>query len=193
MALTKTQGTSVLALQSVLANTQVISSVQTLSTEVAATLFVHIGRQAIPDGGPIKIRVEASAKSSGNGYWFPLQTYIGGVGTCRSTAVSGTVSSGTGLITVGSTEGFKVGDLVFIQNGTLANSEFGRIKSIVDNTSITIEDNLANAQTSSTIFSLAESFQFSFDASGFARIRVIADGIKCSQAFAVDAFMVTAV
>ena len=72
MAITKTVGTSVLALQSIAANSQVISSVQTLTTDQAATIFIQFGRQAKPDGGQVRFRVEASPKSSNDGFWVPI-------------------------------------------------------------------------------------------------------------------------
>ena len=55
------------------------------------------------------------------------------------------------------------GDYIMIRNSTVANSEWGRIKSIVANTSITIEDNLLNAQTGSVIFSNAECYAIPVD------------------------------
>ncbi len=193
MAFTKTQGTSVLSTQEVAANSQLISSVQTLATEEQATLFFHFGKNSKQSGGPVKIRIEASPKSSNNGFWVPIHYYTTNGGSSISTSVEGTVGSGTAVITCGSTDGFNVGDYIMIRNSTVANSEWGRIKSIVANTSITIEDNLLNAQTGSVIFSNAECYAIPVDMKSLARIRVVADGMKSSQGFVIESQLISAV
>src|SRR5215203_4124664 len=148
----KTQGVTLLALQSVASNTVLISSAVDVSTKIAAAFFIHFGRRtasALTEG--MEFRLEASAKSSGNGHWFPLFAVKTNTTAAESEAVTSTVSSGTNVITVASTTNLVAGDAIYIDNGTIANSEFGRIKSIVANTSVTIEDNLVNAQTGATI------------------------------------------
>lgn len=52
----------------------------------------------------------------------------------------------------------------------------GRIVSIVANTSVTIEDNLVNAQTGSTIYDSAEIFSAIEIPAGFTHIRAVFDG-----------------
>lgn len=190
--ITKTQGTSVLSLQSVASNSVVISSVIDVATKLAASIFIHFGRRAttaLTEG--MEFRVEASSKSSGDGHWYPLATFKTAVTAAESEAVSGTVSSGTNVITVASTTNLVAGDMIFIDNGTIANSEWGRIKSIVTNTSVTIEDNLVNAQTGATIYDQAEMFVAQLDLTAVARIRLVADGRNTGQAVAVEADMVT--
>ena len=105
--------------------------------------------------------------------------------------MSGTVSAGTNIITVASTTNLVAGDIIFIDNTTIGNSEWGRIKSIVANTSVTIEDNLANAQTGATIYDQAEMYAAQFDLTAVTRIRVVADGRNTGQAVAAEVFMVT--
>jgi hypothetical protein len=190
--ITKTQGTSLLSLQSVASNTVVISSAQDVSTKLAATVFIHFGRRAataLTEG--MEFRVEASSKSSGDGHWYPLAVFKTAIAASETEAVSGTVSSGTNVITVASTTNLVAGDLIYIDNGTIANSEWGRIKSIATNTSVTIEDNLVNAQTSSTIYDQAEFFAAQLDLTAVGRLRLVADGRNTGQAVAVEAHMVT--
>jgi hypothetical protein len=190
--ITKTQGTQLLALQSVASNTVVISSAQDVSTKLAATIGIHFGRRAataLTEG--MEFRIEASMKSSGDGFWFPLASFKTAIAAAESEAVSGTVSSGTNVITVASTTNLVAGDLVFIDNGTIANSEWGRVKSIVSNTSITIEDNLVNPQTGATIYDQAEFYVAQIDLTAVGRIRLVCDGRNTGQAVAVQAFMVT--
>lgn len=191
--ITKTQGTSLLSLQSVASNTVVISSAQDVSTKLAATVFIHFGRRAtsaLTTG--MEFRVEGSSKSSGDGHWYPLHRVRSLTAAAESEAVSGTVSSGTNVITVASTTNLTVGDLIYIDNGTIGNSEWGRIKSIVSNTSVTIEDNLVNAQTGATIYDQGEMWAIQVDLSAVGRLRLVADGSGTGQAVAIEAHMVTA-
>lgn len=190
--ITKTQATSLLSLQSVASNSVVISSAQDVSTKLAATVFIQFGRRAttaLTTGA--NFRIEASAKSSGDGFWFPLATFTTATAASESEAVSGTVSSGTNVITVASTTNLTAGDIIYVDNGTIANSEWGRVKSIVASTSITIEDNLVNAQTSSTIYDQAEMYVAQLDLTAIGRIRLVADCSGTGQATAVQAYMVT--
>lgn len=192
--LSKTDGISLLSLQSVASNSVVIGSATDVSTKFAATIGIHIGRRATSAlTNPMIIRIEGSTESSGDGYWFPLTSPLSSdTAACESEAVSGTVNSGTNVITVASTTNLTAGDLVYIDNGTIANSEWGRVKSIVSNTSITIEDNLRNAQTGSTIYDTANIFNaVQVDLTAVKRIRVVADGSGTGQAVAVEVRMVT--
>jgi hypothetical protein len=191
-SITKTSAVSLLSLQSVASNTVVISSAVDVSTKLAATIGIHFGRRAttaLTTG--MTFRIEASMKSSGDGFWFPLAEFTTAIAASESEAVSGTVSSGTNVITVASTTNLTAGDLVYIDNGTIGNSEWGRVKSISSNTSITIEDNLVNAQTGATIYDQAEFFVAQIDLTAVGRIRLVADGKGTGQAVAVEALMVT--
>lgn len=189
----KTQGTSILALQSVAASTVLKSAAIDVSGKFAATVFIHFGRRAATAAGSAVIfRVEASSKASGDGHWYQLASIGTAFAACEAEAVNGTVGSGTNVITVAATANLAAPDIIFIDNGTIANSEWARIKSIVANTSVTIEDNLVNAQTGSTIYDQAEMFAMTFDLLAIGRIRVVVDGSLFTQAFAVEADMVTA-
>lgn len=189
----KTQGTSVISLQSVAASSVLVGSAIDVSGKLAGALFIHFGRRsATAAGASVNIRVEASSKSSGDGHWYPLTILPTQFAACEAEAVSGTVGSGTNVITVASTTNLTAGDLIYIDNGTIANSEWGRVKSIVASTSVTIEDNLVNAQTGATLYDTAEMFAVQLDLLAIGRIRVVADGSLFTQAFAIEAHMVTA-
>ena len=190
--ITKSAGTSLLSLQSIASNTVIVGSAADVSTKLAATVFIHFGRRAttaLTEG--VEFRIEASAKSSGDGFWWPLAVFKTAIALAETEAVSGTVSAGTNIITVASTTNLVAGDIIFIDNTTIGNSEWGRIKSIVANTSVTIEDNLANAQTGATIYDQAEMYAAQFDLTAVTRIRVVADGRNTGQAVAAEVFMVT--
>lgn len=191
--ITKTVGTSVISLQSVSASSVLISSAVDLASKLGATIFIHFGRRsATAAGAGVNIRIEASSKSSGDGHWYPIAIFTTNFAACEAEAVNGTVNSGTNVITVASTTNLTAGDIIYIDNGTIGNSEFHRIKSISINVSVTTEDNLVNAQTGSTIYDTAEMFIAQIDASSIKRIRIVADGSSFTQAFAIEADMITA-
>lgn len=190
--ITKTAGTSVLSLQSNAASTVLLSSAQDVSTKLAATIYIWFGRRsATAAGAGCNIRIEGSAESSGDKSWGTLVTYTTTFAACEAEAVSGTVNSGQKVITVASTSNLTIGDYIYVDNGTIGNSEWCRIKSLVTNTSVTVEDDLANAQTSSTIYDSAESYVAQLDLTAITRLRVVVDGASFTQAHAVKVLMVT--
>src|ERR1041385_2559867 len=135
---TKTQNRTLLSLQSVAASAVLIGSALDVSSLWEATVFLHFGRRsATAAGAGANLRIEGSPKSSGDGQWFPLQIFTTQFAACEAEAVSGTVASGTNVITVASTTNLTAGDIIYIDNGTIANSEWGRVKAISANVSIT--------------------------------------------------------
>jgi hypothetical protein len=184
----KTTAQTLLSLQSVASNTVVLGSAIDVSAKLGAFIYLHFGRRAataLTNNG--FFRVEGSPKTSGDGHWFPLATYSTATAACEAEAVSGTVNSGTNVITVASTTNLTAGDLIFVDNGTIGNSEWGRIKSISTNVSVTIEDNLVNAQTGATLYDAAEiPPPLPVDLSGVARMRVVFDGSGTGQAVAIE-------
>lgn len=191
-SLSKTQGTSVLSLQSVASNSVVLGSAIDVSSKFGATVFIHFGRRsntALTEG--MEFRIEGSSKSSADGQWFPLAVFKTKIAAVTSQAVSGTCNAGQAVIAMASTTGMTVQDIIYIDNGTIANSEWGRIKSLVVNTSVTIEDNLVNAQTGATVYPSGEMFVAQLDLTAVGRIRLVANGANTGQAVAVESFMVT--
>lgn len=191
-SLSKTQSTSVLSLQSVSSNTVVISSAIDTTTKFAVTMFIHFGRRsatALTTG--VIFRIEASAKSSGDGHWFPVATFQTRVAAITAQSVNGTCNSGQNVIAMTSTSGETVADIVYIDNGTIANSEWGRVKVVTTNTSITIEDNLVNAQTGATVYPSAEMFSALIDCTAIGRLRLVVDASGTGQSVAVEAELVS--
>lgn len=192
--LNKTDGLTVLALQSVAASSVVKSSPLLVTTTFAATIFIHFGRRsATAAGAGVNFRIEGSAKASGDGFWFPLDAFQSDFVACESEAATGTNAAAQNVITVASTTNLTAGDQVYIDNTTIANSEWGRIKSISAGVSVTLEDNLNNAQSTpaATIFDHAEFYASCLDLTAIKRLRLVVDGSLFTQAFAVEAFYVT--
>jgi hypothetical protein len=190
----KTSATAVLALQSVAASTVLKSSDILVPTQLAATLLIHFGRRsATAAGAGVNFRVEATSEISGDGFWVPLAVLTTDFVACESEAATGTNNAGQAVVTVASTTNLTAQDIVFIDNTTITNSEWGRIKTLTVNTSITLEDNLTNAQTAaaSTIYDRAEMYAVQLDLTAVKRLRLVVDGSLFTQAFAVRARLIT--
>ena len=192
----KTQGTTLLSLQSIGANAVVVSPVVNVTSTIACSVFIHLGRDdtsgALPVG--VNFRFEGSAKSSGNDQWFTIQSFNSFTTTPESEALTGTLAATSTVLTLASTTNLTAGDMVFIKNTTLTNSEFARIKSIVANTSITVIDPITNAQTGSTVYDQAESYAIiGQDLSAIARVRLVVDASSTGtgRTTVAEAFLVT--
>lgn len=132
--------------------------------------------QAIAHTGT-KIEVQISSNTSGDEDWSTLTSFIGPTGTPNSEAVTGTEAAGSTVIECASTVGLYDDDetrFIFFENGTVANSELGLLVSHVANTSVTVQDGITNAQTSSTMWDIAQRYvvQIPFSAN---RVRIIYD------------------
>lgn len=191
----KTVATSVLSIQQISAGGNAKSAVQTVTTKFAAQFGIHLGRDdtggALPVG--VTFRIEASMKSSGDDQWFPLAEYTSGTTTPEAEAVSGTEAAGSTVIEVASTTNLAPGDIVLFKNGTLANSEWGRIVEISANVSITLLDGLTNAQTGSTIYDQGEFWSPVVDLLNVTRLRLHADAgtTGTGRTVIVEAYMNT--
>ncbi|NOT38550.1 MAG: hypothetical protein HOP11_14355 [Saprospiraceae bacterium] len=189
---TKTIQTKLKSITHVSGNAVEISSVGDVSGKLGGLIMVRFGRRSATSGNAgVNIRIEVSSMSSGDNGWFPVIVYTTAFAACESEAVSGTASAGATTISVASTTNLVAGDVIFFANGTAANSEWARIKSIVTNTSITIEDPLTNAQTSSTIYDAAEIYPPISIPEGATRVRVVFDGAGFTQNYAVEASLIT--
>ncbi len=191
--LTKTDAISVLSLQSLASNSVLISSVQDVSTKFQATVLIHFGRRsntALTAG--VIFRIEGSSRASGDGYWGQLAAVQTRVAAVTSRAVNGTCASGQKVVPMTATTGQALADYVYIDNTTIANSEWGKVVVVTTNTSVTLEDNLLNAQTGSTEFPSAEVYALTVDVTAIKRLRVVVDACNTGQAVAVEVEMVTA-
>lgn len=184
---TKTNQGDLLALQSVAASSVVVGSAKDVSTALGGMCYARIGRRSATAAGAVSnLRLEASYATSGDNSWFPFAILSGDFAACEAEAVTGTVAAGATTITCASTTNLTAGDVIFIDNGTIGNSEWARIKSIVANTSVTVEDALVNAATSCTMYDSATIFSPVAIPPQALRIRAVADGSLFTQAWAVQ-------
>jgi len=197
-SLIKTQGTSLLTLQTLASAAVVLGTATDVSTKLAATVFIHVGRTvatALSNG--VKIRIEASSKSSLNGHWYSLAEFITGIAASTTTAALTTgTTAGDIILPMTTTAGIVIGDKVYIREaGGETNSEFGRVKTVTASTSVTIEDGTLFNHTITTtlVWSQAEFFSAQLDLTAIGRIRVVADAAYAlsGQTTVVEAFMVT--
>lgn len=192
-SLTKTIQTPLVSLQSIASNSKVIGTPLSVANNLAATVMIHFGRRSASAlTAPVNIRIEASAKSSGDEHWYPLVIFQSTAAAVTSQAVNGTCASAQAVVPMTSTTGQVLSDIVYIDNGTVGNSCWGRICVITSNTSITLEDNLINAQTSSTVYNGAQIFMSNLDLTAVQRIRAVVDADNTGQAVAVEIECVTA-
>lgn len=191
----KTLGVIIVSTQEIAAGAQFISNELSVENLDRIAYAIHFGRGA--DAGlsaAFNFRIEGAYSLAGNGYWFPLwdrfksnlpTTHASGVGAADSEAVIA-ANAGQKVLTVASTAGIVVGDIIYIRNGTVANSEWGRVASLVLNTSFTLEDNLLRAQTGSTIRDNAEYFSGNIDVAPYGRIRAVCDNTLTGQICAAE-------
>ena len=192
---TKTIQTALLALQSVASGAIVISTVLDVSTAFEAALGIRFGRRAATAlTVPCYFRIEASFVASGDTNWIPLFTVASDTAAVEAEAATGTNNAGQAVVTVAATANLADGDFVFIDNTTIANSEWKRIKSIVTNTSVTFEENLANAQSAgaATLYDGANAWALVVPVLSVKRLRVVVDNSGTGQAIAVEVTAITA-
>lgn len=181
-----------LELQEVTSTPRVVIGEADVKKYMQAEVHIRFGRlttSAFTAG--VNFRIETSPEAAGN-LWNPVTEFTSQLGSSVATeAVNGTCAAGQKVIPMASTTGFVAGDKIYTDNTTPANSEFGRVKTISGNTSITQEDNLVNAQTGSTVFDQAEIYApVQVDVSAALRLRVVADGSGTGQNFATQAIAI---
>lgn len=183
----KTLGT-LYALASTAASSVSLGTALDVSTKMGGLVYVRFGRRAATAAGAgCNIRLEASHSATVDNSWYPFAIFTTAFAACEAEAVSGVVAAGATAVTVAATANLTAGDLIFIDNGTIGNSEWARIKSVVLNTSVTVEDALVNAATGCTIYDAAEIYAPVAIPEGAARIRLVVDGSLFTQACAVEA------
>lgn len=187
----KTIQTPLLSLQGVSTISVVNSSAVNTSTKLGGLIQARFGRRAATAAtAGINLRLESSSLASGDNSWFPFTVYTSNFATCIAKSVTGLVSS-TNVITTPSTTSLAVGDIIYIDNTTFGNGEWARIKAISTNSSVTVEDQLVNAQTGSIFYNAAEIYTPVTIPEGSVRIRIVDDGSAFNQNHAIEVNLIT--
>ena len=177
LGLTKTIETELLAITAVAADAQQKSSELDVSSYRTATVFIDHARD-IADaavGAGTEYRIQASEKATGNDTWRTLYSVVCDITAASSIVMDGTEAAGSTVIECGATLP-AAGGTVFFKNATLANSEWGKVVSIVatgGSESFTLSDGLTNSQAAITLFNKAEQFVITLNLETIKRIRVI--------------------
>lgn len=173
----KTDSVEVLAHQAATHPVTIVGSAINTSTKRGATIFLLHGYvEAAADTNPGKFLVQIrpdDGAGSVNEHWITVVELPAKGTTPDTEALTGTESAGDTVLECASTTGFAVEDELYIQNGTLANSEWAKLRSLVANTSLTVMEGITNAQTSSTVWNDASKFIVSLDLNAVESFRVV--------------------
>lgn len=134
----------------------------------------HAIVEATANTNPGTFRVFGSFDSSGDAAWFHILDIDAGVLTGVTEALTATEPIGETALAVVDEADFVAKDLIYVEDaGTLADSEWHTVDTVVVNTSVNIMLGLAVAKDSSDVlWTNAEHFQVSLDCAGLSRIRV---------------------
>src|SRR3989304_8383665 len=152
MALAKTIQTELLIITAVAAGAQQLSSVGDISGKYQATVFIDHAKDnsdvAAMVGNGAEYRVQVSQKASGNDTWVDLPggTVESAITASPAIAMDAEETAGATQIETGATLAVK-NDWVFFKNATIANSEWGRVVSVVatgGSESFTLQAGLTN-------------------------------------------------
>jgi len=172
-AANKTVQTELLAITLVSAGTQQLSSVLTLTNTIQALIiidFALVATTAITTG--TEFRIEVSEKTSGSDTWRPLTAFVTGTTAAITATVQATQNSGSTSITSTGANSVAQDDIVFLKNGTLANSEWVKVTSITSTTVFVLQDATTNAQGGSAIYNKSQHFVATIDCLSIVRLRV---------------------
>jgi hypothetical protein len=191
----KAYNVQVAALANLAASAQVISAAIDVSSLISLRLFIRFGRNSATNftNSP-SFRWDVSYKSTGPP-WLELYRMTPVLGSSlKAQAVNGICAAGQNVIPLASTTNLQIGDLIYVKSTTIANSEFCRITAITANVSITVEENLVNAQTGSTVYRGAEIFVSPpIDVSSLGSLRLVADNANNANALDYEAYITEAV
>ena len=172
---------------------QYISAAIDVSGKFAIGFSIQLARRtgtAFTAGWP-NIRLEASAKSSGNDTWVPRFIYQPALGaTIVNTTLNGAVSAAATTFVVTSATNIAIGDYLYLGDSATANYELVRVKA-VSGTTITPEEAVTYAHANAAMVTdQAESIYVPVDCAGIARMRVVVDNANSGQAMAAQVFYV---
>lgn len=195
-SLTKTQGTSLIAWQDIATANVVIGGAVDVSTVFAATVLVWMTRNpsagAFTAGWP-NIRIEISAKSSGDDAWIPVAVFQPGLGTnLANTTLNGAIIATATSCVVHNATYIAAGDVLFLGHTTIpANYEVMRVKSVAG-TTINFESGCDNAHDDNAVVTdQAEIYNVQVDLTAVGRIRAVVDNIGSGRTISVQVLMVT--
>jgi hypothetical protein len=166
-----------------------------VATKLAALVLIRMGRRsgsAFTAGWP-NVRIEASAKSSGDDTWAPLFVFQPPVGaSIANTTLNGAISAGATSCTVTSATNIADGDILYLGDSSSANWELVRVKD-VSGTTVTFEEACTFAhENGAAVTDQGEIVAAQLDLSAVTRLRAVVDNANGGQTVAVQVLAVTA-
>lgn len=171
-----TPGIEVLAHQAVAHPGTVVGTEACVLTITKATFILfHASVEAVENTNPGKFQIQVSCCEEGCEDWATVYEFDATISTADTENMTASEPVGETVLAVAATADFVANDVLYIQDATVvADSEWGRCKEVVLNTSIDLVDGLANAKDSSdVIWNDADIFVCSLDLSAISRIRVL--------------------
>lgn len=159
--------------------TTIVGSAIDVSNIQKVTLFLYHGYvEATADTNSgsflVQMRPETGTGTETE-HWLTHTTKTAGTTTPDTEVCAANEPAAETVLAVASTTGFAVGDKLYIQNATLANSEWALLRKFAADTSITLVDGLTNAQsqTTSVIWNDANVWIVELDVTAISAIRVV--------------------
>lgn len=191
----KTGGSTIFSLANVATGASTPSSIFAVTTKFQVAVGIWIGRTSnTAPTTALQVRIEGAIAGSGSedGFWQPIAVFNSSINAITSEAVTTSSASGQAVVSMSTTTGMSLSDLVYIKNTSIGNGEFQVIKTITSSTSITLEDNLVHTQaTSSTVYPNAQRFLAVIDVGAFIGLRVVFNNNNGGVGFDCQAFVNT--
>ena len=148
-----------------------------ISANYSTSLHIDLAVTSSTAHTGTKIEIQVSSNTSGDEDWSTLTSLVSGIGTANPEALAGAESAAATLLEVASTTGYVADETrwVFILDNIVATSELVLLVSAVTDTSVTIQDGIANAHDASdTLYNIAATFVVTIPID-YSRVRVIYD------------------
>ena len=178
-SLRKTQDIVVLAHQLVTHPATVMNSPYDVSTALWAKIYCYHGFvEAAANTNPGTFLIQTSPSSSGDEDWATEFPFTATTGTPDDEILTAIELAGETSMGVAVTAGFVATDGVYLHDiDTLANSEWGRLREVVTNTSLDLIRGVTNTKPTAgsgcKAYNDAEIFVAPLDLSAIARVQVI--------------------
>ena len=153
-----------------------VGSALDVSTKLAMTLALfHASVEVAANTNPGKFLVQVSGAASGNEDWTTLYEFDATISTADTEAMTATEPVGETAMVVAATAGFVANDHLYIQDTTVvADSEWGRCREIVTDTTIDLVDGLTTEKDSAdVIWNDSDIFICQLDLTSVGRARVV--------------------
>ena len=162
-----------------------------VSDSYGTTLNINCALSSTTAHTGTKIAVQVSSNTTGDEDWHELISFITTTGTANSEAITDNPLVATSTtITVASTTGYDADEtrFIFIEDGTVADSEICLLVSHVADTSVAIQDGTANEHAQNTLmYNIVDTYtvELPFAAN---RVRVIYDNTYDSNGSTIHTY-----